>query len=150
MAFSILERQNIDTVVVHYEKALRDSKGLSLMDEHLEPRLRILLGSAIAIGPGKAALLEAIGETGSIAAAGRRMGMSYRRAWFLVKTMNSCFKEPLVDASKGGAQGGGARLTSMGQDVLKRYKSMEALATEAVASELRSFMALMTEPSEEV
>ena len=53
------------------------------MIDRLEPRIRILLGSSIAIGPGKAALLEAIGETGSIAAAGRRMGMSYRRAWVL-------------------------------------------------------------------
>jgi len=77
------------------------------------------------------------------------MGMSYRRAWLLVKTMNSCFKEPLVDASKGGTQGGGARLTPMGCDVLKRYKSMETLAAEAVASELRSFMALMTNPPDE-
>ena len=60
------------------------------MNDRLEPRIRILLGSSIAIGPGKAALLEAIGDTGSIAAAGRRMGMSYRRAWLLAKTMNAC------------------------------------------------------------
>jgi len=66
------------------------------MNDRLEPRIRILLGSSIAIGPGKAALLEAIGDTGSIAAAGRRMGMSYRRAWLLAKTMNACFRGPLV------------------------------------------------------
>ena len=71
------------------------------MNDRLEPRIRILLGSSIAIGPGKAALLEAIGETGSIAAAGRRMGMSYRRAWVLTKTMNACFQEPLIEAAKG-------------------------------------------------
>lgn len=71
------------------------------MNDRLEPRIRILLGSSIAIGPGKAALLEAIGETGSIAAAGRRMGMSYRRAWLLAKTMNACFREPLIEATKG-------------------------------------------------
>jgi len=116
------------------------------MDHQLEPRLRVLLGAAIAIGPGKAALLEAIAETGSISAAGRRMGMSYRRAWYLVKTMNGCFKRPLVDASKGGAQGGGAQLTEMGQDVLRRYKAMEATASQAVAPELRSFMELMADP----
>ena len=69
------------------------------MNDRLEPRIRILLGSSIAIGPGKAALLEAIGETGSIAAAGRRMGMSYRRAWVLAKTMNACFREPLIEAA---------------------------------------------------
>src|ERR1700730_6297389 len=84
------------------------------MDDRLEPRLRILLGSSIAIGPGKAALLELIGETGSIAAAGRRMGMSYRRAWVLAKTMNACFREPLIEAAKGGIGGGGGRLTPKG------------------------------------
>ena len=86
------------------------------MNERLEPRIRILLGSSIAIGPGKAALLDAISETGSIAAAGRRMGMSYRRAWLLAKTMNACFQEPLIEAAKGGTGGGGARLTAMGAD----------------------------------
>ena len=79
------------------------------MNDRLEPRIRILLGSSIAIGPGKAALLAAIGDTGSIAAAGRRMGMSYRRAWVLTKTMNACFREPLIEAAKGGIGGGGAR-----------------------------------------
>jgi hypothetical protein len=69
---------------------VKDEQGR--MNDRLEPRIRILLGSSIAIGPGKAALLEAIGETGSIAAAGRRMGMSYRRAWVLAKTMNVCFR----------------------------------------------------------
>ena len=120
------------------------------MTQQLEPRLRILLGSAIAIGPGKAALLEAIAETGSISAAGRRMGMSYRRAWLLVKTMNSCFREPLVDTTKGGLQGGGAQLTAMGRDVLTRYKSMEAQASRAVAAELNAFFALMAEPPSEL
>ena len=115
------------------------------MNERLEPHLRILLGSSIAIGPGKAALLEAIAETGSIAAAGRRMGMSYRRAWLLVKTMNACFREPLVDAAKGGAQGGGARLTGMGREVLARYRAMEAHAAEAVAPEMRAFRELMVD-----
>src|ERR1700738_35456 len=84
------------------------------MNDRLEPRIRILLGSSIAIGPGKAALWEAIRETGSIAAAGRRMGMSYRRAWVLAKTMNACFREPLIEAAKGGVGGGGARLTAIG------------------------------------
>ena len=87
------------------------------MNDRLEPRIRILLGSSIAIG-GKAALLEAISETGSIAAAGRRMGMSYRRALVLAKTMNACFREPVIEATKGGLGGGGARLTAMGQQIL--------------------------------
>lgn len=115
------------------------------MNDRIEPRLRILLGSAIAVGPGKAALLEAIAETGSIAAAGRRMGMSYRRAWLLVKTMNACFREPLVDAVKGGPHGGGAQLTRAGRDVLERYRTMERRAAEAVATEMRDFRTLLVD-----
>lgn len=63
-----------------------------------------MAGEDIAIGPGKADLLSAIAETGSIAAAGRRLDMSYRRAWLLVETMNRCFRAPLVEAAKGGAR----------------------------------------------
>ena len=75
-------------------------------------RLRVLLGCEIALGPGKADLLEGIRETGSIAAAGRRLGMSYKRAWMLLDTMNGCFSKPLVEAVKGGKSGGGASLTA--------------------------------------
>jgi len=118
--------------------------------ERLEPRIRILLGSSIAIGPGKAALLEAIGKTGSIAAAGRRMGMSYRRAWVLVKTMNACFREPLVEAAKGGLGGGGARLTATGERVLALYRSMEDRAATAVIGDVERFRALLVpEPPED-
>jgi molybdate transport system regulatory protein len=115
------------------------------MNERLEPRIRILLGSSIAIGPGKAALLEAIGETGSIAAAGRRMGMSYRRAWVLVKTMNACFREPLIDAAKGGVGGGGARLTATGREVLALYRAMEDHASTAVIGEMDRLRALLVD-----
>jgi molybdate transport system regulatory protein len=111
-----------------------------------QPRLRVLFGSAIALGPGKADLLEAIAETGSISAAGRRLGMSYRRAWVLVETMNSCFRAPLVTAAKGGASGGGARLTRTGTEVLTRYRAMEARAAKAVATDLKSFRALLKKP----
>src|ERR1700740_3567307 len=115
------------------------------MNDRLEPRLRILLGSSIAIGPGKAALLAAIGETGSIAAAGRRMGMSYRRAWVLAKTMNACFRQPLIEAAKGGLGGGGARLTAMGREVLALYTAMEAHAAAAVMSDMEKLRELMVE-----
>ena len=115
------------------------------MNDRLEPRIRILLGSSIAIGPGKAALLEAIGDTGSIAAAGRRMGMSYRRAWLLAKTMNACFRKPLVEATKGGLGGGGARLTPMGREVLALYRAMEDHATTAVVPDMEKLRSLMTE-----
>lgn len=97
----------------------------------LNLRLRIHLGEEIAMGPGKAELLEAIRETGSIAAAGRRMGMSYRRAWLLVDTMNRCFREPLVATERGGASRGGASLTPLGEAALATYRKMEAAARKA-------------------
>jgi len=79
------------------------------MPKPAKPRLRILLGAEIAIGPGKADLLEAIARSGSISAAGRELGMSYRRAWNLVEVMNRSFRAPLVETLTGGAGGGGAR-----------------------------------------
>ena len=100
-------------------------------------RVRILAGSAVAIGPGKADLLEAIADTGSISAAARRMRMSYRRAWLLVHTMNECFEQPLVDAVKGGPTGGGARITATGQEVLAHYRELLATATSRFAPYLR-------------
>jgi len=120
------------------------------VNERLEPRLRIMLGPAIAIGPGKAALLNLIVETGSIAAAGRRMGMSYRRAWQLVRTMNACFRQPLVEAVKGGQHGGGAQLTATGHNILKLYRGMEAHAAEALAESMGELRKLMADhPPEE-
>jgi molybdate transport system regulatory protein len=99
-------------------------------------RLRIVLEPEIAIGPGKADILEGIKETGSIAAAGRRMRMSYKRAWLLVETMNACFKAPLVETTRGGRGHGGARLTPTGEMVLACYRRMETLAEKAIAADL--------------
>ncbi len=110
------------------------------------PRLRVLLGESIAIGPGKAALLEAIARHGSISAAARANGMSYRRAWNLVDTMNRCFVTPLVESSAGGAHGGGASLTELGQAVLAAYRDMEIKATRAVAREFEAFERFLAEP----
>ncbi len=91
-------------------------------------RLRVKYGDQVAIGPGKIAILEAIAETGSISAAGRKMGMSYRRAWLLVDQMNQYFTEPVVVAATGGAQGGGTALTPMGLEVITLYRSIELQA----------------------
>lgn len=96
------------------------------MPSPLSLRLKLVLKPDIAIGPGKADLLEAIRETGSIAAAGRRMGMSYRRAWLLVDTMNRCFKRLLVETTKGGTAGGKAILTPTGESVLRHFRNIEA------------------------
>ena len=111
----------------------------------LRPKIRILIGAVVAIGPGKANLLDAIGRTGSISAAGREMGMSYRRAWLLVDSLNAAFAEPLVETATGGNRGGGARLSDFGADVLRRYRALEATAARAVAPELRQFARLLRE-----
>lgn len=106
-------------------------------------RLRIRRGEDIAVGPGKIDLLEAIGDTGSITAAARRLGMSYRRAWLLVDTMNRCFKRPVVETEAGGKRGGGTRLTAVGAQVLQRYRRVEKLAARAAAVELRELQRLL-------
>lgn len=100
-------------------------------------RLRVRLAPGIDLGPGKADLLEGILETGSISAAGRRMRMSYKRAWQLIDELNGLFDAPLVAASTGGARGGGARLTKRGRDVLARYRRMHAACVAAVTGDLR-------------
>ena len=99
-------------------------------------RIRIPFGDDYAIGPGKADLLEAIQRTGSISAAGRELKMSYRRAWLLVDTMNRCFQQPLVETSTGGASGGGALVTELGRDVLRRFRTIEHKAAESIGEDL--------------
>ena len=98
---------------------------------------------AIAMGPGKAELLHAIEDTGSISAAARSLGMSYRRAWLLVDTMNQCFRSPVVETLTGGQKGGGARITELGREVLRRYLEMDAKAASSVQTELAQFTRLM-------
>jgi molybdate transport system regulatory protein len=95
-------------------------------------RIAIPLGDVYAMGPGKADLLEAIHQAGSISAAGRNLGMSYRRAWLLVDEMNRSFETHLVEARLGGSGGGGARVTELGHEVLKRYRAIQILAWEGI------------------
>jgi molybdate transport system regulatory protein len=106
-------------------------------------RLRIVKGDDIAVGPGKVDLLEAIAATGSITAAAKQLGMSYRRAWLLVDTMKRCFKQPVVEAEAGGQRGGGTALTPLGTEVVRRYRKCEALAAKAAAGELAALTRLM-------
>jgi molybdate transport system regulatory protein len=106
-------------------------------------RLRIVLAPGIAVGPGKADLLAAIDETGSISAAGRRLKMSYRRAWLLVEELNGSFQKPVVTADKGGAKGGGAKLTDLGADVLRRFRNMEKRTAKAIEADLTALSALV-------
>src|SRR3954466_15651027 len=90
----------------------------------LLPRLRVMSGGEIALGPGRVDLLELIGETGSLRAAAARMGMSYMRAWNLVRYTNRRFKKPVVEAVRGGKAGGGARLTETGWKIVRIYRRM--------------------------
>ena len=103
--------------------------------------LRVQGRGAPAMGPGKAELIERIAQTGSISAAARAMGMSYRRAWLLVDEINHIFKEPLVETQMGGSGGGGARLTKLGRDVVGRYRAIEGAAATASAADLRALKA---------
>jgi molybdate transport system regulatory protein len=99
-------------------------------------RLRIRKGPRVAIGPGKIALLEAIGKTGSITAAARSLEMSYRRAWLLVDEMNGCMRRPVLATKIGGRKGGGSVLTPTGEAVIVQYRAIERRAEAAVAEEL--------------
>lgn len=109
--------------------------------------LRVTLTADAYVGPGRADLLEAIAETGSIAAAGKAMGMSYKRAWGLVQALNSGFGQPLVEASRGGSEQGGAILTAAGRQVLDRYRHMQRAAATAIAEDVGALQALITDMS---
>ena len=95
-------------------------------------RIRVLSGDQIALGPGKVALLEEIERSGSISKAARKLGLSYRRAWTLVDTMNKSFESYLVRGSAGGKRGGGAYLTPLGAKMVKAYRAMETKAEKAI------------------
>ena len=113
-------------------------------------RLKVVLRPGAALGPGKIDLLEAIAATGSIRAAGNRFKMSYRRAWELVAELNGMFATPLVIAEAGGRGGGGAQLTPLGGEVVRRFRSMERGAWEAAEADFRSLAAELKaeEPAE--
>jgi molybdate transport system regulatory protein len=108
--------------------------------------LRIDLSSGAQIGPGKVRLLELIEEIGSIAAAGRALGMSYRRAWLLVDEMNHMFRLPVVESQTGGARGGGARLTPLGTKVVAHYRAIEAGAFKHGSRQLGALERAIAKP----
>ena len=111
-------------------------------------RLRLYFGDQLMFGPGKADLLQGIAEQGSISAAGRRMGMSYKRAWGLVEEMNRAFRDPLVESNRGGATGGGATLTPAGDYVLALYRQIQDKAARSCASEMNTLRAMLGDMSE--
>jgi len=101
--------------------------------------LRVVGAGAPAMGPGKAELIERIAQTGSISAAARAMGMSYRRAWQLVDALNAAYKEPVVVTAIGGQRGGGARVTPHGKRLAAQFRAMEVKASTAIAADLKRF-----------
>lgn len=101
-------------------------------------KLTLLLDSGARIGPGKAALLESIKTTGSISAAARALGMDYKRAWLLLDSINRAFVTPAVERVTGGSGGGGAMLTLLGEDLLARYRKLEAASIKAAAGDLKA------------
>jgi molybdate transport system regulatory protein len=117
------------------------------MAEHPLTSLKIRLrhGDLFAMGPGKADLLEAIQETASIAAAGRKLGLSYWKTRHLLEEMNQCFRLPVVAASKGGEKGGGAQVTETGRAALAQFRAMEEEAGRAIAERASAFQDLLAE-----
>ena len=91
----------------------------------LKVKVQLFAGDERAFGPGRADVLAAIEREGSISAAGRSLGMSYRFTWALVESMNNCFTDKLVEAAPGGRRGGGAALTDTGRRVLAAYRALE-------------------------
>jgi molybdate transport system regulatory protein len=105
--------------------------------------LRIELGEATRLGPGKIRLLELISELGSISAAGRAMGMSYRRAWILTSSLNEAFREPVIATQPGGRADQRAAITPFGHEVIRYYRLMERKARMAVAEEFAILTAFL-------
>ena len=88
-------------------------------------RFRVEFTPPCRIGPGKIALLQEIGRTGSLSQAARELGMSYRRAWLLLSSLNTSFRAPVARTARGGNRGGGASLTDFGQSLIRTYRAFE-------------------------
>ena len=110
-------------------------------------RPRIYLSPDLIVGPGKIELLKAVRDTGSISAAARIIGMSYKRAWYLLDTLNKGFHQPVFEASPGGRGGGGARLTALGETLITAYTAIAAACAEAADPQLAALFALTKLPN---
>ena len=106
------------------------------MTSPIRLNLRLTFPGGVPLSHGKAELMELIGETGSIRQAAAKMDMSYRRAWLLVDELNHMFREPAIETKQGGKRGGGAVLTAFGEELLKRFRAMEARTMKTLAADL--------------
>lgn len=102
-----------------------------------------MAGDAIAVGPGKIALLEAIADTGSLTSAAKALDMSYRRAWLLLDELNKSLRQPAVDSAKGGQHGGGSELTDVGRNLVALYRRIDATAHKACGADIKALLALV-------
>jgi len=109
----------------------------------LRPRFRVLCGKNVALGPGKIDLLVTLAEVGSLNEAARRLGMSYMRAWTLMKTMNQCFRQPVIQAKRGGKRGGGVIVTPTGRRALSLYQEIESAALTSARPAWRRLQKLL-------
>ncbi|HIF58925.1 MAG TPA: LysR family transcriptional regulator [Rhodospirillales bacterium] len=112
-----------------------------------KPMIRLLLGNAAALGPGKIELINAIEKTGSISGAAKMMGMSYRRAWNLVDSINQDFSAEIIITSSGGKGGGGALVSKVGLDIIEQYQKIEEKALDSVSDDLDKFHRYLMEKS---
>lgn len=133
----------LDSKTLYAQTQVMAAKPRETGRKHYKSQFRIYLGEEIALGPGKAQLLHHISETGSISESARRMEMSYNRAWLLVRTMNRCFKEPLVIATRGGDKHGGAELTRTGKQVLALYHRIESKVATAMQGPLGQILSCL-------
>jgi molybdate transport system regulatory protein len=106
---------------------------------HITARVRIYFGSALAVGPGRVELLEGIQRTGSLSQAARDMGMSYRRAWLLMQSLNNSLSSPASLAIRGGRQGGGAIVTPTGRALIRAYRGTEAKVARNISERFAKF-----------
>jgi molybdate transport system regulatory protein len=109
------------------------------MKKYPRAAIKVDFGTEVRLGPGKVRLLELIAETGSISAAARQMEMSYRRAWLLIDELNGIFGKPVVETAAGGAGGGGAKITPLGEAVIAAFRAIESEATDLVQAKLAKF-----------
>ena len=110
--------------------------------------LRVMAGDFPAMGPGRARLIALIDSTGSISAAAREMGMSYRRAWQLVEAINESFNQPIVTTAVGGRKGGGTLVTEFGKQMVEAYHQMESKASAVIAADLGNYAANLRKPAQ--
>lgn len=135
------------TVPLRHLRGMANRRNKDMMSDMPATRLKLRLefDAPLTLGPGKARLLELIEELGSISAAGREMGMSYKRAWSLIEEMNAAFARPAVESSRGGPGGGGARLTETGKEVLVLFRKLEAMLQDEGAAEIAELQRLIAD-----